>query len=103
MNNLGFIVLLLIIFIFIFFYFKWMYDKSKKLIFSWAKKNAYEVQGLEFRLLRRGPFFLRSSEAQTVFYVTLKDATGNMKSAYFRCGGFFLGLYINQVSVKWDH
>jgi hypothetical protein len=57
---------------------------------------------MEYRSLRRGPFWWRTSEGQTVYYVTIRDGRNNLRHAWIRCGGWLAGLFSDQVDVRWD-
>ena len=62
----------------------------------------YELLDARYSWFRRGPFFFRSSEEQAVFYVTVRDPEGQQRRGWVRCGGFWLGLFSDQATVKWD-
>ena len=72
----------------------------KRVIHSWAKKNAYEIVHLELKMLNKGPFFLRSTRSQNIYHVILKDGSIT-KEAYIRYGSFFMGTFSDKLEVKW--
>jgi len=80
----------------------WSYSRSEALIRSWAIENGCTMISLERRLFLKGPFFLLTSKGQTVYYVTVQDATGAMRHVWVRCGGYFLGVYSDKVEARWD-
>jgi hypothetical protein len=76
--------------------------RSVELIDQWATDNGYELVDAQPRNFLRGPFFLRSSEGQSVYYITIRDQFGMTRYGWVRCGGWWLGLLSNSVKVKWD-
>ena len=84
------------------FIINWQFKKSRLLIDKWAARNGYRILNRRFQLFWRGPFWWRSSKGQLVYRVTIQDAAGNIRRAWIRCGGFFVGLLSDQVTVEWD-
>ena len=80
----------------------WHYSRSSSMLEEWASEQGYEVVSAERRFLRRGPFFFTTAKGQEVFYVTVMDGDGRTRHAYVRVGGFFLGLFSNNVDVRWE-
>ena len=80
----------------------WTSRRSQAMLRRWAEGNGYQIVASEHRLFRRDPFLWTTSRGQTVYYVTVTDATGQMRSGYIRCGNFWLGLWREQVEVRWD-
>ena len=80
----------------------WRFSRSQSLLKQWANQNQYKILKSENRNIFRGPYFLRSSEGQTVYHVTLQDTTGRIRSGWVRCGGWWAGLFTNKVDVKWE-
>ena len=70
----------------------WHFSRSRSLLEQWARDNDYEVISREYRNFFKGPFFWTSTKGQTVYYVTIRDADGNVRSGWLRCGGFWGGL-----------
>ena len=79
----------------------WRFNRSRSILDRWASGQGIEVLNAEYRVLRTGPFFFRHDENQTVYYVTIRDQVGNVRHAYLRCGGWFLGLLSDAVAVEW--
>ncbi|HZE21241.1 MAG TPA: hypothetical protein VE082_04230 [Desulfobaccales bacterium] len=79
----------------------WTIRKSKQMVAEWARQQGLLLVSSEFRLWRRGPFFWKSSRNQTVLYVTVRMPDGSPRSAFIRCGSWWLGLLQDQLDVKW--
>ena len=83
-------------------YMTYFRNSGLKVMENWAKNKGYEILSSEFRWVKTGPYFLSgTSTHQRIFYVTLVDADGNQKNAWVRVGGFFLGLFSDEIDVKW--
>lgn len=80
----------------------WRALRSHGLLARWAEENGYQVLHQEHRLLRRGPYFFRATDDQTVYYVVVTDRYGRERRGYVRLGGWFLGLFSDQVDVRWE-
>ncbi|MFD3163304.1 hypothetical protein [Herpetosiphon sp. NSE202] len=78
------------------------HKRSVQLIQQWAASNGYQIFDLEQRWFRRGPFFWRSSKYHTVFYVDVINAQGATQAVWIRCGGWFSGLFSDQLTVRFD-
>ena len=76
-------------------------SKSRMMVEEWAEHEGYHLLNAERRWLLRGPFFFLSDKEQDVYYVTVADAAGQIRHAYIRCGGWFLGMLSDQISVRW--
>ena len=81
----------------------WRRDRSRTLLEKWAYENRFKILASESRNFFRGPFFMRSTEGQTVYYVTVSDYQGKIRSAWVRCGGWWAGLLSDKVDVKWEN
>ena len=81
--------------------FAWQVGRSQTLLGRWAAQNHVAILSSERRWLRTGPFFFRHGESQTIYHVTVRDTAGRVRHAYVRCGGWFLGLFSDAVTVKW--
>jgi hypothetical protein len=102
MHTLQAVFSLLLIFAAIFLGVWFSTRRSAEIIDQWAKDNSFTILTKERRLLAQGPFFFRANRSQTVYYVTLRDHSGQTRSAYLRCGSWYLGLLSNTINVKWD-
>ena len=82
--------------------FVWQVRRSRSRLDQWAAQNGFRIIESSYRNLVRGPFFWTTSKGQTVYRVTVEDASGRQRSGWVRCGGWFLGLWSDQVTVRWD-
>ena len=82
--------------------FAWRLSRSRSILDQWAEDNGYRIVHRERRLLFRGPFWWRTAEGQEVFRVIVQDDEGRERAGYVRCGGWFLGLFSDAATVKWD-
>jgi hypothetical protein len=80
----------------------WTQNRSEVLIRRWAARNGYRLVDFERRALFRGPFFLFTSQGQTVYRVTVQMPDGKTRNGYTRLGGWFTGLISDDVAVAWD-
>jgi len=77
-------------------------SRSKAILEQWAKKNGYKILHSEYRFVFRGPFFWNGSNAQTVYYVKVKDKAFNKRSGWVRCGSYWKGLFSDKAEVIWE-
>jgi len=82
--------------------FVWTFSRSRSLLEQWASSNGFEILRREYRNFRKGPFFWTSSKNQVVFYVTVRDRDGKLRSGWVRCGSWILGLLSDQTEVRWE-
>ena len=80
----------------------WHFRRSRSLLDRWAEGNEFRILQSEYRHIFRGPFFWTSSKGQTVYRVTVEDRAGNVRSGWVRCGGWWLGLWSDNVEARWD-
>lgn len=80
----------------------WHFSRSHSVLEQWADENGYEILHSEYRHFFRGPFFWTSSKGQTVYYVSVRVNSGELRSGWVRCGGWFLGLLSNKAEVRWE-
>ena len=80
----------------------WTSRRSQTILQRWADENGYQIVASEHRLFRRGPFLWTTSRGQTVYHVTVMDATGQTHRGHVRCGSFWLGLWREQAEVRWE-
>ena|SRR6478736_415324 len=88
--------------IFIFVTTIWHFSRSRSVLEQWADQSGYEILHSEYRNFARGPYFWTTSKGQTVYYVTVRDNRGHVRTGWVRCGGWFLGLMTDQAEVRWD-
>ena len=80
----------------------WTFSRSAKMLEEWARANGFRLLEKEYRWFTKGPFFWRSGKNQTVYRITVQDSQGQVHRGWARCGGWFMGLWSNQVDVRWD-
>ncbi len=80
----------------------WTFRRSRQMLTDWAARNEIELLDAQFRWLWRGPFFWSSSKNQTIYRITVMDADGRTRTGWAKCGSFWLGLFRDQVEVRWD-
>jgi hypothetical protein len=80
----------------------WHFSRSRSLLDRWAEQSGYHILQSEYRHLFRGPFFWTTSKGQTVYRVTVEDKAGHVRSGWVRCGGWWFGLWSDNVEARWD-
>lgn len=80
----------------------WRSSKSYSILRRWASENRFEILSSEQRNLWVGPFFWKSSNAQTIYYVKVRDETGGERRGWVKCGGVLLGNIVDRAVVIWD-
>lgn len=80
----------------------WAQSRGQSMLETWAHQNGYELLSREECWFFRGPFFWTSSKGQKVYKVTVSEAEGRVRHGYVRCGSFWLGLWSDNVDVRWD-
>ncbi len=81
---------------------RWHFRRSRRLLETWAARERYQIIEQRYRSVRRGPFLGSSSRGQAVYHVIVRDQTGVERRGLVRLGGFWRGLYSDQVEVVWD-
>jgi hypothetical protein len=80
----------------------WHFQRSDSIVEDWAQANGYRLVSKQYCWFWKGPYFLRSSKGQTVYYVTVMDNEGQERRGSVRCGSWFWGIWSNQVDFMWD-
>lgn len=80
----------------------WRIARSRMILQSWEAKSGYSIVSARFCWFWRGPFFLRSTEQQSVFHVTVIDGAGKRRRGWVRCGSFWFGVMRDEAHVVWD-
>jgi hypothetical protein len=80
----------------------WHFSRSRSVLEQWADQSGYEILHSEYRNFVKGPYFWTTSKGQTVYYVSVRDCHGNVRTGWVRCGGWFLGLMSDQAEVRWE-
>ncbi len=83
------------------FYFHY---KARKMVYTWAARNNYEVLKLRYRFIFKGPWtwWGVSNKRQKVFYASFLNDQRKIENAYVKCGHFWKGLTEDVVEVKWE-
>jgi hypothetical protein len=77
--------------------------RSRAALEKWAEQNDIWIIEMDYRILRRGPFFWTISRNQTVYRVTVVDRNSNSRRGWVRCGDWFWGVLLSDnVEVRWD-
>ena len=79
----------------------WQYSLSLLVLEKWAARNRYEILERQCRSAFEGAFFWTSS-CQAVFYVKVRDQTGQVRTGWVQCGGWFRGLSSDAAKVQWE-
>ncbi len=82
--------------------FVWHIARSRKLLKRWANNNNCEILQSDHRSLFRGPFFWTTTRGQAVYFVRIRDAAGNVRTGWVRCGSFWAGMLSDKTEVRWD-
>lgn len=80
----------------------WTFRRSGRMVERWAQEKGYEVIEKRWLMLGGRAFWWRKSKSHMVYYVTVRDPEGRIRSAYVRCGSWLLGLLSDHVTVEWD-
>ena len=80
---------------------RWQLGRGREMLESWCRRSGLDLTSCAHRLLFRGPYFW-SSKGQVVFRFTARDTAGRARSGYARYGGFWIGVFTEQVDVSWD-
>jgi hypothetical protein len=79
----------------------WAFSRGRSLLNRWATDNGFQILHSEMRTLLVGPFTLTSSRNQIVFFVRVRDRTGQERSGWVRCGSFWFGISSDKSEVEW--
>ncbi len=77
------------------------YEGAPSALARWAKSEGFRMILEELRPFFRGPFFLRTSNFQVVYRITVEDNHGRQRAGWARVGSFW-GSDWNRVEVCWD-
>ena len=69
---------------------------------KWAQNEGLEILSSEYRWVKRGPDFISSINHQRIFYVTVKDESGNIRRCWIKVGGFLFGILSDKMDVRWE-
>ena len=71
----------------------WTLLRAREVRERWAEQHGFDLLEARYCWFWRGPFLFRSTDAQLVYRVTVRDRSGRRRTGWLRCGGFFLGLF----------
>jgi hypothetical protein len=80
----------------------WHYRRAASILENWAYNHRFRILSREYRYFFRGPFTWFSSKNQVVYYVTVENKNGEVRTGWVRCGSYFLGLWSDDVDVQWE-
>jgi hypothetical protein len=80
----------------------WHYTRAASILEKWAYNHRLRILRREYRYFFRGPFTWFTGKSQVVYYVTVENRNGEVRTAWVRCGGYFLGLWSDHVDVEWE-
>jgi hypothetical protein len=78
------------------------FSRSASLLDGWAEREGVRIVSQEKCWFFKGPFFWTTGKGQDVYYVTVEDRSGRTRTAYVRVGGLFLGMFSDNVEVRWE-
>jgi len=78
-----------------------MAARSRRMAQDWAARNGLELEALDVRLFRRGPFWW-SGKGQVVYRMAARDEEGRLRHGWLCCGGWLLGVMEDKVEARWD-
>ena len=79
------------------------YERARESLEQWGRLHGYRIASAESRTFFKGPFFLSAGKNRVVYYFTAQNVrSGNIQSGYACCGGYFSGMWSDQVEVIWD-
>lgn len=77
-------------------------DISILMLKRWLNRDNLELVTHSRCWLRKGPYTWRTSRAQRTFRITVRDSSGQIRSGWACCGGYFLGVFADAVTFIWD-
>ncbi|HKB39202.1 MAG TPA: hypothetical protein VKD72_22380 [Gemmataceae bacterium] len=80
----------------------WRYQRADQMLRDWAGREGYQLLSASQCWFWRGPYWFRTTKSQMVYRVTVRDQYGEVRSGYARLGGWFLGMWSDEVDVTWD-
>jgi hypothetical protein len=80
----------------------WHFRRGRTMLADWAAREGVELLSAERCMFWTGPFWWRTGKDNIVYRVRVRGRDGRERSGYARCGGLFLGMLSDQVTVVWD-
>ncbi len=81
---------------------RWHFARAAAILERWAEAGGFVLLEKRYCHFFKGPFFLRTTEHQAVYRVTVRDKAGRVSSGWVACGSWWFGLYSDQAQVRWD-
>jgi hypothetical protein len=80
------------------------YSRAKAILEAWAANEGHTLLSLDRCYFGTGPFNLwTNGRGQVVYHVRVRDRSGEARSGWVRCGGYFGGvLFSNRTEVRWE-
>jgi len=79
----------------------WSNGRARSLLDGWARDRGFEILSLEHCWFFRGPFSWTSGK-QRVYRVRVRAGNGGVRNGYVRVGGWWFGLWSDDVEERWD-
>jgi len=76
--------------------------RSRDLLADWAGRNGLTLVEANWSFFWPASWWLTTSRNQTVYRITVRNYAGQMRTGWARCGGWFVGLWSDNVDVYWD-
>ncbi|QDU62849.1 hypothetical protein Pan216_37210 [Planctomycetes bacterium Pan216] len=76
--------------------------RARQVLHEWASRHGLEIVSAKMKWVWKGPFFWTTSKNQVVYRIVVADGDGQHWQGWARCGGYWSGLFSNEVQVKWD-
>ena len=76
--------------------------RAAQMLDEWLRDNDFQLLQKSAPWIKDNPFFGSSNRSQKVFKVVVRDATGQIRHGWLRCGHALVGVAASQVEVKWD-
>ena len=80
----------------------WRGGRADSMLTDWAQSSGLRMLAAERRTFFKGPFFWTSTKGQMIFYVTVEETGGQIRHAWVRCGGYWLGMLSDNFEVRWE-
>ena len=80
----------------------WSLTRSQRMLDEWAAESHLKLVSASPCWINRGPFFWTTSNGQMVYRITVASESGESRTGWARCGGFWGGLFVDRVEVRWD-
>ena len=80
----------------------WRFQRGRQILDQWAQGQGFQLVEANYRWVFQGPFFWGHSRGQSVYKIQAIAGAGNSRTGWARCGGWFMGLCSNEVTVVWD-